>query len=523
MEDYVVGIDFGASSVKAVGDKGERLLEITLNAGTEKELLNVICYHPSNKSGEIQKIVGKKAALCEVTEPYNVVSWIKRKLLLPNWSKKIPALGRDVSACEAATDIFAEVKRRISERMDLPQEIKAVLTVPVNFSALQRRQLKNIAKDSGIAVEQIITEPFAALFSLNDITQPRSDLVFVFDFGASTLDMSIIKIDSAEKFVVKELAAAGINLGGVDIDTAIIEKIIKPKYKDELDEFLASLDNDPDTAQQKFTAELMRCARAVKEEMFGGEDDEVEESIGTIEVTITLDEILQVFESERYREQIIDTLDELFDDLLDGEDGFTKEDITLILPFGGTSHIRYFMELLADYFDGKFDAENFSFDDDTNLRNGLTNRYMAVAAGAVTYKKIRDGGTQSDIEDVIPFRIGVEQRGKFVSCIGKNMPRTFKGRRPLNVNDIAAANWQLKIYQSFNANSTRIDDDGSLGVAFIGAAQLDRELYDHKQSILLEMSTLSSELLKLNFYQLQFIDGEHERMLVEEKTFSIGG
>ena len=531
MSEYIVGIDFGASSIKAVINNGDKLLSLKLSkTGETCELPHVIWYNKMS-SGKIQHIVGSKARNMEPVEPDNAVSWIKRKLTLPNWSKKIECMSSEVSAWGVAGDVLDSVKIKIAERTGLEkdQDLRAVLSVPVNFSTLQRRKLKEAAQKAGIRVEAIVTEPFAALFSMKNVFKMNQQLVFVFDFGASTLDVSIVKVDTSNKLVFKELAAAGLNLGGVDIDEAIAEKLIRPKYKDELEACCESLESpkiDKETAKKVLNCFIMNCARGIKEEIFGDDLDETEGNIYDIEVTVTRDELLELFEREHYKERIIEMLDNLFDDLVEGEDCFDKEDVTMILPFGGTSKINYFMEILEEYFDGKFDAESFSFGDNNDLNAGLSDRYMAVAGGAVVYAKRIKNGRDVEVENVIPFRIGYEWRDKFVSCIAKNAPRSFKAKAmPLIHNELDLRDWKVQIYQSFSVDSTVINkiegsDDGAV---YIATVQLNKKLYNTNEDVLMRMTIPSGDILQLTFYQLQLVGNETELAMIEKQEISIGG
>lgn len=531
MSDYMVGIDFGASSVKVVALNGERLMPLTLNTNINegrKELVNFIHYGLTRK-GDIQKTAGSRARNFEITESENTVSWIKRKLLLPDWSKTIDNLNREITAWEAAQDVLGIVKGKIDETAGEVDAIRAMLTVPVNFSTLQRRHFKKIVENCGLIVERIITEPFAAIFSLDDIDALKDQLIFVFDFGASTLDVSVSKIDTSDGLRVKELSAAGLNLGGIDIDEAIAEKIIKPKYKSELEEFLNELAakiGDHDNARNRLDAELMRCARELKEEMFGDDNDEPENNIDRIDMSITRDEVIEMFRRENYEGRIVGMLDRLFFELSGSDECLDREDVTMILPFGGTSHIDYFTDILAEYFGDKFDAGAFSFEDTGDLRDGLDDRYMAVAGGAAACLKLLNGGGKVEIENIIPFRLGYEWKNRFVACIDKNSPRGVESKKmPLEIAEMEARGWKLDIYQSFGAEGMALDlvEGSDAGAVYIGTVEPDKDCFEPNEDILVRLKITAADKLQLRFYQLQRLDsGETEVAECQEILFSIG-
>jgi len=105
----------------------------------------------------------------------------------------------------------------------LPRE--AVVTVPADFTPLQRSVTLHAAQRAGLRVLQLVNEPTAALLhaaAAGRIPPPSSDhTAVVFDWGGGTFDATVLTpdIDGAAYDV---LASAGdAHLGGADVDAAL--------------------------------------------------------------------------------------------------------------------------------------------------------------------------------------------------------------------------------------------------------------------------------------------------------------
>ena len=128
----------------------------------------------------------------------------------------------------------------------LPSRIYYSVSVPASFEANQRQDLIKAISNSGIDGSEVtlIDEPNAAflshLFSMEkgragasflDGMTERAREIAVFDFGAGTCDISILKIAiqdglvSSQNLAISEFMA----LGGRDIDRAIAIKVLLPQ------------------------------------------------------------------------------------------------------------------------------------------------------------------------------------------------------------------------------------------------------------------------------------------------------
>ena len=83
----------------------------------------------------------------------NKISNVKTKLFLKQWSKYIPNMGKDVSCEEAIYDIIDAIYKKIQlNRTDRSLEVITTITVPVAFSEVQKKKLKDICQKVGFTV-----------------------------------------------------------------------------------------------------------------------------------------------------------------------------------------------------------------------------------------------------------------------------------------------------------------------------------------------------------------------------------
>ena len=501
MKNYI-GIDFGACNIKAakISATGkEQKIKLNKEQGSGDFIPNVILYDKPHDKIEIKVGKGAKNSL----DVENKVWQIKPKLAQKNWSKFIASLEREVDATEVLKDIFAWLWREITIKNAKNDEFEVAITAPVSFSEVQKNLIRQAALEVGIPVKAVINEPFAAIFSAEEFDDEQC--ILIFDFGGSTLDLSLCRIEcNDDDLNVTELAAAGLKFGGIDIDNAVFEQIFLTKYADEVKNFLG------DDTTGRFKVDLMNLIEFLKEEIFLNEEEEFTYSVtdkdGNLhEFTLTHDEIISVLEKIGIKKKITDLLDELLDDAQ-----IDKSEVTQIKPFGGTSSIDYFRELLNEYFVDSFDSDDFEVEE----------IYMSVARGAAKYLFMSAENPDIVIENVIPYSIGLASGDKFNLLIKRNELSGFVTPfKPLLVSELNKNNWRVAVYQTF---SNEFDlPMSSEEIIFIGDVELDEKLYSAKDAVLFKMQPSGSGQIHMSFFE-QSPDADEPR-LIEKKIVKLGG
>lgn len=145
---------------------------------------------------------------------------------------------------DATILFFRFLKRSIEKYVQtegLPAKIKYAVSIPASFESNQRQDLMSAIKTNGIQLTNslLIDEPNAAF--LGYINSPETDhiqlsdhydpKVMVFDFGAGTCDISLLKISAdyqgihSSNLSISQFA----ELGGNDIDRYIAHNILLPQ------------------------------------------------------------------------------------------------------------------------------------------------------------------------------------------------------------------------------------------------------------------------------------------------------
>ncbi len=234
-KELVVGIDFGTSysSVALLADSGLEMVPIDGDV-----MMPSVVSFPA--PGEV--LVGEEArARLAGSAQWTVVS---PKRLLGRLYKdqsaqrlfsglafrtfagsdrylRLEAHGQIYSAQDVCAEILKVLRQRASEH--LGQDVKsAVLAAPVGFGSLQRSALEQAAKQAGLRVETIVSEPTAAVLA-QGFPSDWCGKIAVYDFGGGTFDFSVLEVD-AESY--RELCSGGDPwLGGDDFDIRIAEQL----------------------------------------------------------------------------------------------------------------------------------------------------------------------------------------------------------------------------------------------------------------------------------------------------------
>ena len=259
-----IGIDFGTSTtvVSMMEQKNKQLVsepisivQLDIEGREVKDHLLPSCIAWHNK----KLLVGRGALELkqgiQAKEGRNLWTEFKMKLGIntgpfPNTVLALKNGGLVIeNPQDAVRTFFMFLQEAIEEYIQskkLPSRIYYSVSVPASFEANQRQDLIKSITDSGIVTEELslIDEPNAAflshLFSMEkgkagesflDGMSERTRKVAVFDFGAGTCDISILKIAikdglvSSQNLAISEFMA----LGGRDIDHAITTKVLLPQ------------------------------------------------------------------------------------------------------------------------------------------------------------------------------------------------------------------------------------------------------------------------------------------------------
>ena len=197
-----------------------------------------------NKDGELstpsavlfdgnEVIVGTEAMRNSIRHSDRVVVHAKRYMGSPSHRWKIA--GKSYSPVDISTYILKSMLDTAREKIG--PVTSAVITVPAQFSDIQRQATAEAGKRAGLTNVDIINEPVAAALCFVLGTEgiwftelATTQTVMVVDLGGGTFDLSLVKYQKNE---VSVLASGGdLHLGGLDWNKALEVAIGKQFHKE---------------------------------------------------------------------------------------------------------------------------------------------------------------------------------------------------------------------------------------------------------------------------------------------------
>ena len=226
-KEKIIGIDLGTSnSQAAVVMAGKPTIIPSAEGATiaGKMFPSVVAFTKDN-----QILVGEPARRQAVSNPQNTIFAAKRKM---GSDYKYNINNKEYTPQQISAFILQKIKRDAEAFLGTGVK-KAVITVPAYFNDNQRQATKDAGSIAGLDVVRIINEPTAAAMAYG-LDKSADIKVLVYDLGGGTLDVTLMEI-SAGTFEV--LATSGdVELGGVDMDNALIDYIVKDfKTKENFD------------------------------------------------------------------------------------------------------------------------------------------------------------------------------------------------------------------------------------------------------------------------------------------------
>jgi molecular chaperone DnaK len=225
MGEKIIGIDLGTSNSSAAIMEGDRPVIIPSAEGTTivggKAFPSYVAFTPDG-----QVLVGEPARRQAAVNPEGTIFAVKRKM---GTDYKYNIYGKTYTPEQISGFILQKIKRDAEQFLGYPIR-KAVITVPAYFNDNQRQATKDAGTIAGLEVVRLINEPTAASLAYG-LDKLKEELkILVFDFGAGTLDVTIMEMMGG---VFKVLSTSGdTQLGGTDMDNVLIEYIVEEFKKE---------------------------------------------------------------------------------------------------------------------------------------------------------------------------------------------------------------------------------------------------------------------------------------------------
>lgn len=219
--EKIIGIDLGTSNSAAAIMEAGKVVVIPSAEGTTisggKAFPSYVAF---TKDGQI--LVGEPARRQAAVNPERTIFGAKRKM---GTDFKYKIDDKSYTPQQISAFILQKIKKDAESFLGYPIN-KAVITVPAYFNDNQRQATKDAGTIAGLEVVRLINEPTAAAFAygLDKLNQELK--ILLFDFGAGTLDVTIMEMMGGGVF--KVLSTSGdTQLGGTDMDQDLINFIVK--------------------------------------------------------------------------------------------------------------------------------------------------------------------------------------------------------------------------------------------------------------------------------------------------------
>ncbi len=217
-KEKIIGIDLGTSNSQAAVLMGGKPTIIPSAEGATvagKMFPSVVAL---TKEGDM--LVGEPARRQAVSNTEGTVMGAKRKM---GTGFKYKIRGKEYTPQQISAFILQKIKRDTEEFLG-EKVSKAVITVPAYFDDNQRTATKDAGKIAGLDVVRLVNEPTAAAMAYGIDKKGEDHRIMVFDFGAGTLDVTIMEYGDGTFNVLS--TSGDTQLGGSDMDEALMKHVI---------------------------------------------------------------------------------------------------------------------------------------------------------------------------------------------------------------------------------------------------------------------------------------------------------
>ncbi|XRQ12088.1 Hsp70 family protein [Actinomadura welshii] len=341
-----IGIDFGTANTVVAGwdhalDRGSPIplpgLDLTRDGGRGVDQ-RVVPSRIAFSAADERRWVGAQVTPAMTGDP-GIEVFQSAKSAVTGRTVDIPRrLGGDrtVTAREAATRFLSDVMASAVLAVDAG-DLEIVATAPVeSFDTYRDWLVREVGEDAGGARLRVLDEATAAAVGYSARLNP-GEVFLVFDFGAGTLDTSVVKVldpsNATAGAAVRTISKAGLDLGGDHIDALLAEHAAEQ----------AAVPLGDAEAYNRVFRDLLRSAEKAKVALTEAESAVIEAGPHRVEIGRA------EFEGLLRKRDVLGRVSRALRKTLDGAaaKGFPAAEITKVFLVGGTSLIPAVQDVLA--------------------------------------------------------------------------------------------------------------------------------------------------------------------------------
>lgn len=303
---------------------------------------------------------------------------------------------------------------------------KCIVTIPAYFNETQRQITMSAIQLADLPLIKLLNEPTAAAFAYlyhNKILYEETfnKKILVIDFGAGTLDLTIVEILKTDDLVCEVLGIYGDNnFGGIDITKLIYNSIF------------TSLDVELDANIK------LKIADDIKIELSNQFD--VKYCSNDLDKTFNYKYKKFCLQLEKeFSHRMIDTIIQVLNSA-----NLEKESIDEIVLVGGSFKIPYFRTLVSNYFNKQIDKVSLKL----NNQTFLLYEDIAVSLGASAYGYYNSRSDNLVLIERLPLSIGIQStNNEIVKIIERNTPIPITKTKQFTTEDLEQTSVDINIYQ----------------------------------------------------------------------------
>ena len=406
----------------------------------------------------------KEKELRDGTKPNSFIEF-KREMSNP-FTYKSTNLGRDISPEELSAEVLKTLKSFVTtEKLN-----SIVITVPAKFNIAQKQATINAGTLAGFDLVVLLEEPVAACLAYNMEAQNNKGTWLVFDFGGGTFDAALVKKD--DDGMIRIIDTGGDSeLGGKDLDLAIVDKLILPYLYENYN--LSSYKED-EKKSEFLRSVIKRFAEESKLELsFQQSTDLLKTYPGDIELKDDdgKDICLNIDFNQDILHTVLESIHQRAIDLalkVIEKNNLTKKNLDAVILVGGPTLSPVFQKMIKAQISDKIDTS--------------VNPMTIVAKGAALFASTKDAiiadGNEGEVVLDINYETATLEKDTLINVrINKektkaNLPdkvtlvlergdNGFNIQQEININKLSLIELQLNVGVNNVFNLRLIDDKGN--------------------------------------------------------------
>jgi len=406
----------------------------------------------------------KEKELRDGTKPNSFIEF-KREMSNP-FTYQSTNLGRDISPEELSAEVLKTLKSFVTtEKLN-----SIVVTVPAKFNIAQKQATINAGTLAGFDLVVLLEEPVAACLAYNMEAQQKKGTWLVFDFGGGTFDAALVKKD--DDGMIRIIDTGGDSeLGGKDLDLAIVDKLILPYL---YENYNLSSYNEDEKKSEFLRSVIKRFAEESKLELsFQQSTDLLKTYPGDIELKDDdgKDICLNIDFNQDILHTVLESIHQRAIDLalkVIEKNNLSKKNLDAVILVGGPTLSPVFQKMIKTQISEKIDTS--------------VNPMTIVAKGAALFASTKDaitgpGGDEEVVLDInyetatlekdtlINVRINKEKTKAIlpdkVTLVVERGDNGFNIQQEININKLSLIELQLNVGVNNVFNLRLIDDKGN--------------------------------------------------------------